>query len=146
MSLTISYDPDNIFAKIIRGDMPAIKVFEDDVALAFMDIFPQAEGHALVIPKKARATNFLDADAADLGPLIVRVQRVARGVVKALRPDGVRLVQFNGSPAGQTVFHLHFHILPIFGDAPLKPHSAEKADLARLEAQATLIRAAVASL
>ena len=111
MSLDTAYDPDNIFARIIRGELPAISVYDDDDALAFMDIFPQTRGHTLVIPKKARATNFFDADVADLSVLIARVQHVARGVRKALKPDGVRLAQFNGAAAGQTVFHLHFHII-----------------------------------
>lgn len=145
MSLAAAYEPDNIFAKIIRGEMPAIKVYEDDAALSFMDIFPQSEGHALVVPKTSRATNLLEADAADLGPLIIRVQRVARGIVKALAPDGVRILQFNGAPAGQTVFHLHFHIIPIFEGAALKKHAGEHADLARLEALAAQIRSAIAS-
>lgn len=143
MSLGTTYDPNNIFAKIVRGEMPAIKVYDDDVALAFMDIFPQADGHTLVIPKKARATNFLDAAAEDLGPLIVRVQRVANGVTKALNPDGVRIVQFNGSAAGQTVFHLHFHIIPIFEGTPIKRHAGEKADMSKLESIANSIRVSI---
>jgi len=143
MSLETLYDPDNIFAKIIRGDMPAIKVFEDDDAIAFMDIFPQSEGHTLVIPKKTGATNLLTADADDLAILIARVQRVAKGVVKALAPDGVRVMQFNGTPAGQTVFHLHFHIIPVSDGAPLKRHAGEKADMAQLETLAQKIRAAI---
>ncbi|OFX00329.1 MAG: HIT family hydrolase [Alphaproteobacteria bacterium RIFCSPHIGHO2_12_FULL_63_12] len=143
MSLSAPYDPNNIFARIIRGELPAIKVFEDDEALAFMDIFPQSEGHTLVIPKKIRATNFLDADPAALAILIARVQRVAKGVAKALNPDGIRVAQFNGAPAGQTVFHLHFHIIPIFDGAEVKRHAGEKADMAVLEALAEKIRAAI---
>ncbi len=143
MSLDTPYDADNIFARIVRGDMPAIKVFEDDVAIAFMDIFPQSDGHTLVIPKKTGATNLLNADADDLGVLIARVQRVAKGVVKALAPDGVRIMQFNGAPAGQTVFHLHFHIVPVSEGAPLKRHAGEKADMERLAALAETIRAAI---
>lgn len=143
MTLAATYDPNNIFARIVRGEMPAIKVFDDDVSLAFMDIFPQSEGHTLVIPKKTGATNLFDVDAADLGLLIARVQRVAKGVVKALNPDGVRVMQFNGAPAGQTVYHLHFHIIPIFEGAPLKRHAGEKADTAHLEALAARIRAAI---
>lgn len=143
MSLDATYDPDNIFARIVRGDMPAIKVFDDDIAIGFMDIFPQSEGHTLVIPKKTGATNLLTADAADLGDLIARVQRVAKGVVKALSPDGVRIMQFNGAPAGQTVFHLHFHIIPISEGVPLKRHAGAKADMAQLETLAEKIRAAI---
>ncbi|HNS85932.1 MAG TPA: HIT family protein [Parvularculaceae bacterium] len=144
MTLAIAYDPENIFAKIIRGDLPAIKVFEDEDALAFMDIFPQSRGHTLVIPKKARATNFLDADPAVLSVLIGKVRRVADGVVKALSPDGVRIMQFNGTPAGQTVFHLHFHIIPVFENEPVKRHAGEKADMEELKILAGAIRAAIA--
>lgn len=143
MSLSAPYDPNNIFARIIRGELPAIRVFEDDEALAFMDIFPQSEGHTLVIPKKIRATNFLDADPAALAILIARVQRVAKGVARALNPDGIRIVQFNGAPAGQTVFHLHFHVIPIFDGAAVKRHAGEKADMAGLEALAEKIRVAI---
>lgn len=143
MSLDVSYDADNIFAKIIRGEAPAIKVFEDDVAIAFMDIFPQSDGHTLVIPKKSRATNLLTATSDDLAALIQRVQRVAQGVDKALSPDGVRIMQFNGAPAGQTVFHLHFHIIPIMEGAGLKRHAGEKAEIPHLEALATKIRAGI---
>ena len=143
MSLGTSYDPNNVFAKIVRGELPAIKVFDDDVALAFMDIFPQANGHTLVIPKKVGATNIFDAAEADLGPLIERVQRVAKGVTKALNPDGVRIMQFNGAAAGQTVFHLHFHIIPIFEGASMKRHAGEKADTTQLENLAKSIRAVI---
>ncbi|NWG91102.1 MAG: HIT family protein [Parvularculaceae bacterium] len=145
MSLSAEYDPNNIFAKIVRGEMPSVKVFEDEIALAFMDIFPQSEGHTLVIPRKSKATNLLSADAAELGPLIERVQRVANGVVKALSPDGVRVMQINGAPAGQTVFHLHFHIIPVFEGTPLKRHAGERADPARLESLAAKIRAGIAA-
>lgn len=143
MSLHTDYDKDNIFARIIRGELPAVKVYEDDVALAFMDLFPQTEGHTLVIPKKPGATNLLDAEPGDLGPLMARVQKVARAVEKALKPDGVRLMQFNGAPAGQTVFHLHFHILPIHEGAKIGAHAGAKADVARLEELAAKIRAAL---
>jgi histidine triad (HIT) family protein len=146
MSLKTAYDPNNIFAKMVRGELPAIKVFEDDVALAFMDIFPQAEGHTLVIPKKAGATNLLNAAPQDLSALIVRVQRVAQAVEAALKADGLRIAQFNGSPAGQTVFHLHFHIIPVFEGAPLKRHAGERANPAALEKTAAAVRAAIARL
>ncbi|MEQ9316497.1 MAG: HIT family protein, partial [Henriciella sp.] len=113
MTLHADYDTDNIFAKMLRGDVPAVKVFEDDVAFAFMDIFPQVEGHTLIIPKNVKARNFLDMPTDKLGAYMERVQKVARAVENALQPDGVRVMQFNGAPAGQTVYHLHFHILPI---------------------------------
>lgn len=144
MSLSTRYDQANIFAKILRGELPAIKIFEDDAALAFMDIFPQSRGHTLVIPKKSTATNLLDEESATLMELIVRVQRVTRAVVMALAPDGVRVVQFNGNPAGQTVFHLHFHIIPVYDGAVQAPHGAGKADPADLEMIAAAIRNALA--
>ena len=137
------YDPSNIFAKMLAGEVPCIKVFEDDVALAFMDIFPQAEGHTLVIPKEVAARNLLDMPTDRLGPYMKRVQTVARAVEAALKPDGIVVTQFNGSAAGQTVFHLHFHILPRWENIPLGRHGAgEKADMAKLEALAARIRAA----
>ncbi len=142
MSLNEQYAPDNIFAKIIRGDMPATKIFETDDVLAFMDLFPQSDGHCLVIPKKAEAVNFLDIQASDLAALIVETQRTARAVEKALSPDGLRIVQFNGAPAGQTVFHIHFHIIPIYEGARLGAHAGDgPADTAHLEALAKKIAA-----
>lgn len=144
MSLSTPYDDGNIFARIIRDEIPAIKVFEDPIALAFMDIFPQSDGHTLVIPKSLGATNILDADGGTLSALIGRVQLVAKAVADALDPDGVRIMQFNGAPAGQTIFHLHFHIIPVYAAPPLKGHAAEKANAAHLETLAAKIRSAVA--
>ena len=123
MSLTGTYDPDNIFAKILRGELPCVKVFEDEVALAFMDIFPQTEGHTLVIPKDVSARNLLDMPADRLGAYMLRVQRLAKAVETTLQPDGIIVTQFNGAPAGQTVYHLHFHILPRMEGQPLRPHA-----------------------
>jgi histidine triad (HIT) family protein len=143
MSLHGSYDPDNIFAKILRGEAPAIVVRDDDAALAFMDIFPMARGHTLVIPKNATARNFLDLPAEQVGAYMQSVQRVAQAVTRALEPDGVTLTQFNGATAGQTVFHLHFHIVPRWEGVDLARHgSAPKADLEALQATAAAIRAA----
>jgi len=134
MPLHAPYDPDNIFAKILRGEMPAVKVFEDDIALAFMDIFPQAEGHTLVIPKGVEARNLLDMPTENIGTYMERVQRVARAVEKALSPDGIIVTQFNGSVAGQTVFHLHFHIIPRTEGTSLGRHgSGGMADTGELE-------------
>ncbi len=144
MSLSAPYDDNNIFARVLRGEIPSIRVFEDPVALAFMDIFPQSEGHTLVIPKSTGATNLLNADGKTLSALIERVQLVAKAVADALNPDGVRILQFNGAPAGQTVFHLHFHVVPVYAGAPLKSHAGEKADAGRLETLAAKIRSAVA--
>ena len=145
MTLHAAYDPDNIFAKILTGEMPSVKVFDDDIALAFMDVFPQAAGHTLVIPKNVQARNFLDMPTSALGAYMERVQTVARAVEKGLSPDGVVVTQFNGAPAGQTVFHLHFHIIPRWSNQPLRGHAAgEMADIAQLEAIAEQIRPHIA--
>ena len=142
MTLHGAYDPDNIFAKMLRGEIPCVKVFEDDVALAFMDIFPQAEGHTLVVPKDVEARNLLEMPDDKLGPYMQRVQKVARAVEKALEPDGLVVTQFNGKPAGQTVFHLHFHIIPRQEGEPLGRHSSgEPADSETLQALADKISA-----
>lgn len=142
MTLHDTYDPNNIFAKILRGEMPCVKVFEDDVALAFMDVFPQVEGHTLVIPKQEMARNLLDMPTETLGAYMQRVQTVARAVEQALQPDGLVVTQFNGAEAGQTVFHLHFHILPRrTGERPGQHASGGMADPAELEKIAEKVRA-----
>lgn len=124
MSLSGAYDPGNIFAKILRGEAPCFKVYEDAFVLSFMDVFPQSEGHALVVPKAVAARTLLDLSPDHLGPLFAGVQIVARAVEKALRPDGIRLAQFNGAPAGQTVFHVHVHVIPIYEGRALVGHGA----------------------
>lgn len=145
MTQTQPYDPGNIFAKILRAELPCVKVYEDGDTLAFMDIFPQAEGHTLVIPRHAAATNFFDISPAALATLIVATQKVAKAVEAALNPDGVRIIQFNGAPAGQTVHHIHFHIIPVYeGRAETRHAAGQKADPAALEALAARIRAAFA--
>ncbi len=138
MSLDGVYDPNNIFAKILRGEAPSARVFEDEHVLAFMDVFPQSRGHTLVIPKQGVARNLLDVEPQVLSPLILGVQRVTRAVRAALEPDGIMVAQFNGALSGQTIYHLHFHIIPRWEGAPLRPHSqggmadaAELADLAK---------------
>ena len=144
MTLHAPYDPDNIFAKILRGDIPCVKVFEDGIACAFMDVFPQSEGHTLVIPKDVTARNFLDMPPAQLGEYMLRVQRVAKAVEFGLKPDGLRVIQFNGAAAGQTVFHLHFHIIPAWDGRELGRHGAgTMAKPEDLEPVAAKIRAAV---
>lgn len=146
MTLHAAYDPDNVFAKIIRGEMPSVKVYEDEVALAFMDVFPQTEGHTLIIPKQVEARNFLDMPADKLGAFMLRVQMIAKSVESALSPDGLVVTQFNGAPAGQTVFHLHFHILPRWEDKTLGLHAGSRmADPDELEQIAKKIRAKVGS-
>ena len=136
----MAYDPDNIFSKILKGEIPSHKVFEDDDTLAFMDVMPQSRGHTLVIPKTG-SRNLLDADPRVLAGLIQKTQTVARAVKTAMNADGLRIVQFNEAPAGQTVFHLHFHIIPIYDGVPLKPHTGEMADSNELAALAEKIRA-----
>ncbi len=143
MSLIGNYDPENIFAKILKGDMPCVKLYEDKYVLAFMDVFPQSHGHCLVIPK-TEARNLLDVPPDNLTPLIVQTQRLAKAVKSALKPDGIRIMQFNGALAGQTVFHLHFHIIPIYKEDDMKSHTSGKmADMDALEKIATKIRSEI---
>jgi histidine triad (HIT) family protein len=140
MSLDGTYDEGNIFAKILRGEAPAARVFEDDHVLAFMDVFPQAKGHTLVIPKRSSARNLMDEEPVVLEKLILGVQRVTRAVRAALNPDGIVVTQFNGAPAGQTIFHLHFHIIPRWEGVPLGRHAGGgMADLEELKALARQI-------
>ena len=136
------YDPDNIFAKILRGEIPCQRVYEDADTLAFMDVMPQGEGHTLVIPK-APARGLLDADPASLAALTASVQRVARAVKAAFRADGLTVFQFNEPAGGQTVFHLHVHVIPRWDGVPLKRHEGGMADNAVLAEQAGRIRAAL---
>jgi histidine triad (HIT) family protein len=136
----MTYDPSNIFAKVLRGEIPCHKIYEDDHTFAFMDIMPQAEGHSLVLPK-APSRNLLDADPEVFAPLMATVQKIARASQKAFKSDGVLITQFNEPGAGQTVFHLHVHVIPRKEGVPLKPHSGQTADHAILAKQAELIRA-----
>jgi histidine triad (HIT) family protein len=142
MSLDNAYDNTNIFAKILRGEMPCWKVYEDDNALAFLDIFPQGPGHTLVIPKVA-ATNFLTFPTEQLGAYMASVQHVSKAVQKAFDADGITVFQFNGAAGGQTVFHLHFHIIPRQSDVSLIGHGrSPMADNALLESHRDRIVAA----
>ena len=144
MSLNGAYDDNNLFAKILRGEIPAVKVLDDNAVLAFMDIFPQARGHVLVLPKNVKARNLLELPPEYVAPLMQRVQRLAKAVVKVLNPDGLTITQFNGAPAGQTVFHLHVHIIPRYEGVRLAGHGHQnKADQAELEALAKQIAAAM---
>lgn len=144
MSLHGAYDDDNLFAKILRGEIPAVKVYEDDEILAFMDIFPQARGHVLVVPKNVKARNFLELPANRVAPLMERVHRLTIATEKALKPDGVTITQFNGEDAGQTIFHLHFHIIPRYAGQRLAGHGhGNKADIAELQQIASEIAAAL---
>jgi histidine triad (HIT) family protein len=136
------YDATNIFAKILRGELPCHKVFEDEVALSFMDIMPRADGHVLVLPK-APSRNLLDADPESLGKLIVRVQKIARGVKSALAADGITVLQYNESAGGQIIFHLHFHILPRWSGVELRPRTGAREKPEVLDEFARRIAAAI---
>lgn len=137
-----AYDPNNIFAKILKGEIPSVKLYEDDDTLAFMDVMPQAPGHLLVIPKTG-SRNLLDADPAVLSKLIPVVQKLAVAAKEAFDADGVFVAQFNEAAAGQTVYHLHFHVIPRHEGVPLKPHSGKMEDIEVLKANAEKIKAAL---
>lgn len=138
------YDNGNVFAKILRGEMPAQKVYEDEHAIAIMDVMPQADGHVLVIPK-APSRNLLDMDTATIGPLFAAVRTLARAVKTAMGAEGITITQFNEAPAGQSVFHAHVHVLPRWSDIPLKPHTGKMEKPEVLAAHAERIRAALGS-
>jgi len=137
-----SYDPNNIFAKILRGELPAHKVFEDDKVYAFLDIMPRATGHTLVIPK-APVRTFLDIASDDLAYLMQAAQRVARAAVKVFEADGLTIQQFNEPAGGQVVFHLHVHVIPRKNGVPLKPPASVKEDPAVLSDQALKLAVAL---
>ena len=138
----MAYDDTNVFAKILRGELPSHKLYEDADTFAFMDIMPRGDGHCLVIPK-APSRNILDADPQSLVTLIASVQKVSRAVVKAFSADGVTVQQFNEPAGGQIVFHLHFHVIPRFDGVALRPHSGEMEKPEILAAKAGKIRAAL---
>jgi histidine triad (HIT) family protein len=140
----MAYDDNNIFARMARGEIPCIKVHEDTETLAFMDIMPQADGHTLVIPKLA-GENLYDSPPSAVIAAMRTTQRVARAVQQAFAAPGLIVTQFNGVMAGQTVFHLHFHIVPVYVTRGLRPHARIKAEPAILEEHAARIRAALAA-
>jgi histidine triad (HIT) family protein len=142
--MTVAYDPNNIFAKILRGEIPCEKVFEDEAVVAFMDVMPRSDGHVLVIPKVA-ARGLLDVPPEALSALILRVQKIAQAVKKAMAAEGVTLHQFNEAAGGQSVFHIHFHVMPRWEGQGLRPHGGKMADPAVLKAHADKIRAALAA-
>jgi histidine triad (HIT) family protein len=137
------YDPSNVFARILRGEIPAQKIFEDEQTLAFMDVMPQADGHALVIPK-ADAENIFDLPPESLAATILTTQRIARAVQKAFDAPGILVAQLNGRGAGQSVFHIHFHVIPRFDGIDLRFHARGMADPQLLAEHAAKIRAAFA--
>lgn len=137
-----AYDPNNIFGKILKGEIPSHKIHEDEHTLAFMDVMPMVDGHCLVIPKTG-SRNLLDADPAVLGLVMASVQKVARAAMKAFHADGCQIRQYNEQAAGQTVFHLHVHVLPLKTGDTVKPHVGGMADHAILARHAEMIRAAM---
>lgn len=140
-----SYDPNNIFAKILRGELPAHKVYEDDKALAFLDIMPRAPGHTLIIPK-ASARNLLDVDAADLAHVMAVAQKIARAVTQAFAADGITVQQFNEAAGGQVVFHLHVHVVPRHDGVAMKPPASAMEKPEVLAENAARIKAALAGI
>jgi histidine triad (HIT) family protein len=138
----MAYDPNNIFAKILRGEIPSHKIYEDEDTLAFLDIMPRAEGHALVITKE-KARDLFDVSPDALAKLMAVVQKLAPKLKQAVGADGVLIQQFNGEAAGQTVFHLHVHIIPRKAGEALKPHAGKMEDHAKLAATAEKIRKAL---
>jgi histidine triad (HIT) family protein len=139
----MAYDRNNIFAKILRGEVPAYKVYEDDRALAFLDIMPRAPGHALVLPKSP-ARNILDVDPDDLAHVAKVAQKVAKAAMKTFGADGVTVQQFNEPAGGQVVFHLHVHVIPRRDGVPMKPPASEKEKPEVLAEQAEKLKAALA--
>ena len=138
----MGYDSNNIFAKILRGEIPCVKVYEDDKTLAFMDVMPQAQGHTLVVPKEA-AENVLDLSEDGMAAMMATTQKIARAIKLALDPDGIVLTQFNGPAAGQSVFHVHFHVIPRKAGDLLAPHARGMVDARTLEPIAAKIRSAL---
>lgn len=138
----MSYDNNNVFAKILRGELPCHKVYEDAETLAFMDIMPRCEGHTLVIPK-GPARNVLDATPAQLAACIATVQKIAKAQMKAYGAAGITIQQFNEPAGGQVVFHLHYHVMPRHDGVPLQPHTGKMEDQGVLAANAAKIKAAL---
>jgi histidine triad (HIT) family protein len=135
----MAYDQSNVFAKVLRGEIPCHKIYEDEDTLAFLDIMPRTEGHALVITKE-KARDLFDVSPKTLAKLVVVVQKLAPVIQEATGAEGVLIQQFNGAAAGQTVFHLHVHIIPRKAGETLKPHAGQMADQAKLAATAEKIR------
>ena len=141
----MAYDPNNIFAKILRGEVPSHKVWEDAATIAILDVMPQSDGHTLIIPKTP-AENLFDLDTGMAEAVMRTGQRLALAVLRAFHPDGVTLMQFNGAEAGQTVFHFHLHVIPRYAGQPLRSHGRGFADPAVLAEQAMHLKAALDSL
>ncbi len=138
----MAYDSNNIFARILRGEIPSIKVYEDDKTLAFMDVMPQSDGHTLVIPKEP-AENIFELSPEGAAALMATTQKVAKAVKKGLGVPGIMVAQLNGAPAGQSVFHVHFHIIPRSGGADFGLHARNMENPDKLKALAEKIKAAL---
>ena len=135
----MAYDNSNIFAKVLRGEIPCVKVHEDARTLAFMDVMPESEGHVLVVPKEP-AENILDLSADGLAAMMATTQKIAKAVDRAIQPDGILLKQYNRAAAGQSIFHVHFHVVPRWEGVGLAPHGKVMVDAAKLEPIAAKIR------
>jgi histidine triad (HIT) family protein len=140
--MSAAYDNGNIFAKILRGEIPSHRVYEDADVVAFMDVMPQASGHTLVVPK-APSRNLLDADPTVLAKVLPVVQKIAQAAKTAFAADGITVIQFNEAPAGQTVFHLHFHVIPRHEGVALKTQARGMEDGAVLAQNAAKLKAAL---
>ena len=140
--IVMAYDTNNIFAKILRGEVPSVKVYEDDKTLAFMDVMPQADGHTLVVPKEP-AENILELSPEGAAAMIRTTQKIAKAVKKGLDAPGLMIFQLNGKPAGQSVFHVHFHVVPRSGGIDLKLHARGMESPDKLKAIAEKIKAAL---
>ncbi len=139
-----NYDPNNIFAKILRGELPCNKVYEDDKTLAFLDIMPRQPGHTLVLPK-APARNLLDVSTDDLAHVMVVAQKIAKAAMTAFGADEITIQQFNEGAGGQVVFHLHVHVIPRKSGVPMKPPASEKEKPEVLAEHAKKLAAALAN-
>lgn len=137
-----AYDENNIFAKMLRDEIPAVKIYEDEMTFAFMDIMPRGDGHCLVIPK-APSRNILDVEPKDMAAVMETVQKISRAIIKAFHADGITIQQFSEPAGGQVVFHLHVHVIPRFEGERLRPHTGEMEQQEILEANAAKIRAAL---
>ena len=137
-----AYDQNNLFARILRGEIPCHKIYEDEATLSFMDVMPQAKGHALIVPKRP-ARNLLDVVPEDLCAVMKTAQKIARAAKKALHSEGVLIMQFNEEAAGQTVFHFHVHVIPRNAGEPLRQHARQMADPAELAEHAKSISEAL---
>ncbi len=136
------YDDNNPFARILRGELPCIRVYEDADTLAFMDIMPQSDGHTLIVPRRA-GENLLDTTADAVTAAMLTTQRIARAIDRAFSPKGLVVTQFNRAAAGQTVYHLHFHVIPVYLEGAVRLHARTQADFGVLEGHAARIRAAL---